>query len=467
HFTAQGGDAARRQVESLISSWLKDFERWNVTAWQPDVLASRIIAWLSNARMAASTSDLVYHSSVMRSMARQARHLARTAHRARDGLPRLRAAIGLMYSGFCLPDGEDRLKKGRRLLEQELSRQVLPDGGLISRDPSDIFAALKDLVALRTDLQQAGEEVPVSLQNAIDRLAPMVRFFRLGDGKLALFNGSFEEDEGMIDAVLAASRAEGRPVTSAIHSGFQRAEAGDVILILDAGAPPKGDLSVDAHCGTSAFEMSVGGFRLITSCGSSEQLSLGWQRASRATAAHSTLTIDNRNSAVIRPNQKIGTGPKTVKAVREEGDDGIGLEVRHDGYLGRLGVDHIRRLHLSANGRTLYGQDRVVNPYQKPPKHSLVLDVRFHLHPDVEMHSAGDGVDLSLPDGRRFRLSCRNADLATEESIYMGERGNPRATHQLVISTRADGPETLIDWQLVELTNEDTDNHTNGNKEEA
>ena len=69
-FRAQGGDAAKRHVESLIKKWLQDYQDWDPVAWQPDVIAQRLIAWMSNASMAVSTQDLVHHSAVMSSMAR-------------------------------------------------------------------------------------------------------------------------------------------------------------------------------------------------------------------------------------------------------------------------------------------------------------------------------------------------------------------------------------------------------------
>ena len=117
--------------------------------------------------MAVSTQDLVHHSAVMNSMARQARHLARTAPIARDGLPRLIALIGLVYSGFCLPEGARRLSKGLQLLERELDRLVLADGCIVTRNPSDQFEALKALVALKADLRAAN---PDAVSKAVDAI---------------------------------------------------------------------------------------------------------------------------------------------------------------------------------------------------------------------------------------------------------------------------------------------------------
>lgn len=454
HFAAQGGEAATRQAENLIKAWLVDFDSWHPVAWQPELIARRLIAWLTYADIAARTSDLIYHSAVMNSMVRQARHLARTAATAQDGLPRLIAAIGLIYSGFCLPDGERRLRRGMALLGRETDRLILPDGGIATRNPSDQFEALKAMVALKVSLIKAGQDVPDFVQQAIDRMAPMVRFFRHGDGKFALFNGSYEEDSELIDDALNHARATGRPVNGAIYSGYQRVQAEDVTLIMDAGAPPPGELSLQAHAGLNSFELSVGPDRMIVNCGSSEQMGAeGWQRVSRATAAHSTMVLNNRNSCSILENQRIGRRPSHVRAIRDEMDNQVSLDVSHDGYGAIVGYEHNRILRISNDGTEIAGVDAIVPTSKAKKRKEWPFDIRFHLHPAVEAAPSVDGgaVDLMLPHAGIWRLECTDG-LMVEESIYLGQRGKPRNTKQLVINGRVKGNTAQIVWRLSKLS---------------
>ena len=80
--------------------------------------------------------------------------------------------------------------------DDELDRQILSDGGQIERSPAVQLAVMRHLVDIRAALREAQEETPPGLQNAIDRMAPMLRFFRHGDGGLALFNDSDEARAG-------------------------------------------------------------------------------------------------------------------------------------------------------------------------------------------------------------------------------------------------------------------------------
>ena len=101
----------------------------------------------------------------------------------------LSAVRGLAFGGLCLPGCEKALGQALRLLDRELPPQVLPDGGHIERNPERHMLVLRHLIDIRTVLRAARHEVPEVLQHAIDRMAPVLRFFRHGDGGLALFNG--------------------------------------------------------------------------------------------------------------------------------------------------------------------------------------------------------------------------------------------------------------------------------------
>src|SRR3546814_15609990 len=99
-------------------------------------------------------------------------------------------------------------------------------------------------------LRAGRREVPDALDAAIERMAPMLRFFRHGDGSLALFNDSIEEESWAIDLVLTPADAKGRPGVSAPDTGLERLVATRTIVLMDAGQPPPPGLAGTAHAGT-------------------------------------------------------------------------------------------------------------------------------------------------------------------------------------------------------------------------
>src|SRR5581483_8860327 len=214
--------------------------------------------------------------------------------------------------------------------------QINPDGGHVERSPTLHLAVLRDLIEIRAVLRGGRVEPPAELQTAIDRMAPFLRYVRHGDGGLALFNDSNEEAAAEIDAVLAASESKGKPPQSAPHSGFQRLAAERSLVLVDAAAPAA--IDGHAHAGTLSFEMSVGKERLVVNCGAHAADQSDWRRVQRATAAHSTVTIDDTNSSEIlgpasaQPGT-LGQRPEHVVCQREDADGNVWLDLAHDGYL--------------------------------------------------------------------------------------------------------------------------------------
>jgi len=480
HLALLPGDEKTQAAQMHARAWLTHCARWHPVGWRPHVLARRLISWSIHGNMLLENAELIYRSDLLRSMANQARHLARTARRAPDGLPRLTAAIGLTLSGVTLTEGRTRLTKGLALLTRELDRQLLPDGGHVSRNPQIQLELLTDLVSLRDALMARDVEVPSKMLGAIDRAMPMLRFFRHGDGRLALFNGAGESAGGAVDAVLARDDANGRPFGFAPHSGFQRAAAGRTLVIVDAGAPPRPASATQAHAGCLSFEMSAGRHRLVVNCGPSHMRAQTpqadqWSDAARATAAHSTVTLDDTSSAHILQARwlrrllgpRLVRGPKLVESRRTEEERGVWLEMRHDGYIQRFGLEHERRVYLSADGDDFRGEDTLFR--LRPPgakwwdplrlftgsEHEEDFAVRFHLHPDVRVSKAHDGTTILalLPngDGWQFRASG-NAEMDLEESIYMGQPGPPRRSQQIVVSHHVFRDEAHVKWSFRRLT---------------
>ena len=132
-------------------------------------------------------------------------------------------------------------------------------------------------------LIQGRHPVPGWLQQTIDRAAPMLRFYRHGDGGLALFNGSREESSHLIDNVLAIGQATGRPLRRTPYTGFERLEAGSTVVLVDAAWPPAAEWTARAHAAPLAFEMSYGKERLIVSMGAWHGPDSDWQQAARET----------------------------------------------------------------------------------------------------------------------------------------------------------------------------------------
>lgn len=434
-----GGEAARMLATNLIAQWVKRHGRYSEPQWLAHVLARRLMQIFSHGRLAVLNSDMLWRSKLFVTLGEQSRMLERIAGEAPDGLPRLEAAAALALSGLCLNDDSRRLSAGLARLETEIGRQILPDGGHVSRSPEDLLHAYRHMVMVKDALAAANEEPSHGLRNALDRMAPMLRFFRHGDGALAMFQGGQECEAKVVAGLLARDDVRGQPFGHARHTGYQRLAAGRTVIQIDCGEVPKGSLSSHAHAGFLAFEMSSGPQRLVVNCGAGGQKHRSWDEPLRATAAHSTVTLGNRSSADILPpglardllGPRLVGGPTASSTRRSETPLGWMVEAAHDGYAAEPGFRHERQITLSPQGLMVTGADRLVPV--KGRRGAVEFMLRFHIHPDVRVSRLeGGAILLKLPNAEGWRFRAGGGELSVEESIYVGAE-TVRRTEQLVV----------------------------------
>jgi len=120
--------------------------------------------------------------------------------------PRITAGCALAIGGARITDRKPQfLERGLDLLDSELTLQILPDGGHITRSPETSAQALSQLLTLDTLLADRGLEGSRELSRAIDRLAPIVAFFRRSGGELAPFHSGGEMTSAEITTLLDAA----------------------------------------------------------------------------------------------------------------------------------------------------------------------------------------------------------------------------------------------------------------------
>ena len=443
---AAGTSPAAERGRTMVLDWLRQHRSLdNTAAWTPEVIGRRLSAWLAHGEFLLQGADDEFTQRFHQTLDLQARHLMRTARNAGEGLPRLLAYRGLIESGLCLPDGERRVAQGIKLLEAALTEQVLGDGGYVERNPSTHLAAIWCLAGLRATLDASERPAGQTLPEAIDRLAPSLRTFRHGDGGLALFNGSVEEERGPIDLALSrtAAGSETAPF-DAPYMGFRRIDSRHSTLIADTGVPST--TGRWAHAGTLSFEMSAGRERLIVNCGGWRGGNAGWREALRGTAAHSTLVVDDTNSATLGEDGAISDGPTTVKVERRDQDGATWIDSSHDGYLDTLGLIHKRRLYAGHEGADVRGED-TLSHIRRRRQRGREFALRFHLHPEVTCAMTEDrrAVLLRLPSGAIWQMRGAGASISIDESVYAGDGVTRRRTSQVALT----GPiedSTTVKW---------------------
>jgi uncharacterized heparinase superfamily protein len=449
HLRAADSAITRANARALVDEWITMNSPHDPISWRADVLARRVISWLSQAPLVLDESDARFYRRFLRSLTRQVRHLRHTLSQARDGVPRLQASIALSYAALCMANQQRHIRPATKRLTEELVRQILPDGGHIGRNPGALIELLVDLLPLRTAFSARNIAPPAALLNAIDRMMPMLRFFRHGDGNFALFNGMGPTQTDLLTTILAYDDARGTPLANAPHSGYQRLERAGTLLLLDAGRVPPMSVSQEAHAGCLSFELSARQSRIVVNCGLPVTSRDSWRQVARTTAAHSTATLNDTSSCRFIDSGPIkrmlnGTpiigGPQHISVTREEQANGVMLRASHDGYADIFNVIHERALRLSSDGLRLDGED-MFSPArgQSVPAGRDQFAIRFHLHPAIRANRLADGRSamLTMPNKEVWTFSAYDNRIDIEESVYLAGPDGPRRTAQIVVYGRA------------------------------
>ncbi|MFU7527002.1 heparinase II/III domain-containing protein [Qipengyuania sp. ASV99] len=445
-------------------------------AWDVENAGMRLLAWLVHAPLVLTGQTPDLKPRLLDAIEETASWLDRKALRSGAGLGQVAGWAAVTAAGLLLPDGKPRRLYGEAGLVRALGDLVAEDGGALSRCPS----AQMDAIQVLTDLIACYEAVSCAVPDAIlvmrELLVPPLLALRHGDGALGNWQGQGAIPADRVSALIAASGVRTRPLNDPQHWGYQRIRGGQTTVQFDAGPPPRARHTRCGCASTLAFEMSDGPSRVIVNCGGAAlaggQVPARIGQALRATAAHSTLVLDDANSTAVLLHGKLGRGAELVEVERriihQNGREATRIEASHDGYSARFGLTHSRILTLRSDGSELSGDD-ILLPVKRSGKRGMVgFAIRFHLGRGVEAHLSQDGRGASLltPDGRlwQFRLRGQSGEegavggaagadvkLTCEDSLWVDGEGRPHAAEQLVIEGLTSRGGGQFSWLLKKM----------------
>lgn len=444
HLKAASDDGARDAARSLTVEWTLRHSRGNRLAFEPAVAGRRLISWLSHANFLLEDADAATYDAITTAMGADLVRLSASWRDGADGYPRLLALTALVLADLCIAGHDNQLPESERAFTAELARQILPDGGHISRDPGVLVELMLDLLPLKQCFASRGRPTPPGFLATLQRILAMLRYMRLGDGMLARFNGMSVASPAGLATVLAYDDRSVPQLDGSPQSRYLRLERGQAILLIDTGPPPPLEQAGLAHAGCLSFELSSGTNLILVNGGAPAAADSDWRAAARATASHNTLNLADQSSSKLIRNADIEAligsppiqGPDHVTSRLEEGAGALELTAGHDGYLSRFGLLHRRSLVLSATGRRLLGVDHLEGPRGTVRlRNDLPFSIHFHIHPEAVCRRVPGGVaaEVVLKDGEVWRFSVENAALTIEESTYYSDSAGPRASLQLVV----------------------------------
>lgn len=433
-------------------------------AWSVENVGHRLLNWLIYAPLILSGNNDNLRGQTLDAIAQTARWLDRNVTKADDRLGEVAGWCALAAAGMLLPEGKPRRLFAESGLVHALGDMVADDGGVLSRSPVAQAEAIALLVQLTACYRAAERDPPAAVEAMLHLLVPPLLALTHGDGGLGSWQGAGATGADQVAALIEASGVRTRPLKDIRQWGYQRMTGGKTVLQFDAAPPPRARHARSGCASTLAFEMSCSGCRIIVNCGGAGlaggQVPVRIEQGLRATAAHSTLVLDNANSTAVLINGKLGKGVEEVEVDRRtlafDQGKATRIEASHDGYAPRFGLVHRRILILRDDGSELRGEDLLV-PSGKGKRGKIEFAIRFHIGPGIELGLSDDkkGAGLALPDGTYWQFRIANmpagGELAIEESMWVDGQGKPQPIQQLVLQGMTSRSGENFSWLLKKM----------------
>jgi uncharacterized heparinase superfamily protein len=435
---ALGTPAASARARQLIDHWLVKHPRPDGLGWHPYPLSLRLFTWLAHKPFILSGSDPAFRHRLLSACDCQARYLAEVLEFDVGGNHLIKNLKTMIAVAVAFPEHEFRLPSLLEQLKAEIATQILPDGCHYERSPDYHLQVLCDFV----DIFDLLPNPPDWLAKTVDKMSGAYMFFRHGDGGLALFNdGTVGKTRRMValDARLSPLPA---PPQALGHAGYFRFTDGEARLIFDAGACCPDDLPAHAHADTLSFEFSDGSHRLIVNCGTYAYQDPEWRNLLRGTAAHSTVTVDDEDSAEVYDVFRLGRRPRRVSAAKA----GEAIIASHDGYAETMGVVHHRRIERQPG--IFLGEDWI----EGTGVAGRTITARFHLHPDVVVEAGGGGaLCLKAGESCRWLFNYDGGTLSIGPSIYSPRFHVMKQTRLMMLETVAEAGGARLSWSFSRI----------------
>ncbi len=319
--------------------------------------------------------------------------------------------------------------RAEALLDRALAAVVAGDGGVADRSPATQVALIELLLQVRAAYTARGRRASGPLIAALDRLVPALASLVMGDGGVGAWHGGGGSRRRGWRRRSPRRASMARPSRAAGAGGYQRVTGARPC---SSSTPPRRHRRAPPTPHTPARSPSncpSGAERLVVNCGGGGPLPLPPELANglRTTAAHSTLVLADSNSTRIRPDGALGRGVEEVVVDRHESEEGVWLDLAHDGYVRRFGVRHHRRLFLSAGGDDLRGEDSLEPVAGAPPRRrgarpastsasTSAPGSRRRRPPTARARSSSAG-------GTVWQVRARGGPLAVDDSVWVGPDG--------------------------------------------
>ena len=444
--------SSKKQTQDIILQWIEKNYRYNSKNWEVDIVAKRVIAWLSCSKLTYEDSNFDYKKKFNKIIKKQINHLINEIETSEWVDDKMIGCSAIILAGISYENKSGYLDKGLNLLKQLIGVSFDNDGFPKSRNIRQLNFYLKYFVLIREWLKESQNEIPRYIDENIYYLGKAYAFIRQNNKRDFLFNGNHETNNADFDNYLKRFGYNFKNQNTEL-GGYAILNNKKITLIMDIGPSPDKKFSSSYQAGVLSFEIISNGKKLICNSGYFQNFKKQLNEVSKSSAVHSALILDDRSSCKFtkKPNSpsKISQGLKIINKNIIFEKNYWKINAAHDGYLKQYGIVHDREVEFYPEQMKFIGYDKIIS---KNNIKNLKFEIRFHLEPSVKVMKTQNNKTIFIDlNGEGWKFNSNNNNINIDNGLYFGKKNSFTNNQNIFISGMTNDKNQTIKWEITKL----------------
>ena len=445
-------NSSKKEVQSIISSWININNKYNYQSWNTDTLSKRIISWISNSKITYENSNEEYKKKFNELIKRQINHLMNEIDRSKWIDDKMIGCSAIILTGLAYNNNTRVLDYGLNLLKKIIKFSFDKNNFPKSRNIRQLNFFLKYFILIREWLKESQNEIPEYLDEIIFYLGQAYTLIHKNTHQTFLFNGNQItenlEFENYLKRLGYSFKNENFEV-----GGYIILKNNKYSLAMDVGPAPEKNFSNDYQSGILSFELVSNKKKVIVNSGYFQNSKHQLNFLSKTTACQSTLSVQNHSSVQFNKSPsgsvKIDNSIKVINKNVISKKNYWSIEASHDGYNKRFGIIHNRKIEFFLDTGKIIGIDKI---YKKDKFKESNFEIRFHLNPNTKIMKTQDGKTIYMDiNNEGWKFSGKNCIINFETGLFFGIKNKFVENQNILISGTINKCEKEMIWELEKI----------------
>jgi uncharacterized heparinase superfamily protein len=258
--------SSKKDTQNILLKWMEKNQRFDAENWEVDIVAKRIIAWLSNSILTYEGGNTDYKEKFNSVIKKQINHLINEIENSELVDDKMICCSAIILAGLSYPSKDGYLNIGINLLKKLAKLSLDNDGFPKSRNIRQLNFYLKYFILIREFLKESQTEIPEFINENIYYLGQAYAFTWQNNKKDFLFNGNHEGKNIDFDNYLQRFDYNFKNQNNEL-GGYAILNNKNISLIMDIGPSPDKKFSSNYQAGSLSFEIISRGKKLICNSG--------------------------------------------------------------------------------------------------------------------------------------------------------------------------------------------------------